>query len=433
MHDCGMPKRKTKKAPARRLDWKDATIAVLWLLLWTTNRRRVKPHFDLEDRTDVNSMVPSLIGLTEGAIDPGNRVEILQNGAYFDRLLRDIRDAKSSIHIESYIWWTGDICVDVAEALAESARRGVEVRLLVDYSGASRMDRKLVHLMRDAGCDVRKFHPLRVSNIGRMNNRTHRKIGIFDGRIGYIGGHGIAEQWTGNAQDKDHWRDTFVRMEGPVCNTIQGVFTENWIEETGLVPAGAKYFPKLERVGNTDAHVAFASPRGSISAVQMLYYLAIASAEKELLIQNPYFLPHPDAIEEMKEAVKRGVDVRIMLPSANVIDTPIVQHASHHHFGDLLENGVRIFEYKRTLLHQKVIIVDQTWSCVGSTNFDDRSFELNDEVSVGFTDPDVAQQLRKAFFDDMKFAQEVDFDEWRKRPVKHKLLDGAAYLVRREL
>jgi len=276
-----MVKRRTKKRAQRRfrLGWKDATIAILWLLLWTTNRRRRKPSFDLADRTDFDTMVPSLIGLTAGAIDPGNRVEILQNGAYFDHLLRDIAGAKTSIHIESYIWWTGDICIRVANALADSARRGVEVRVMLDYSGASRMDKKLVRLMREAGCQVRPFHPLRISNIGRMNNRTHRKIGIFDGRIGYIGGHGIAEQWTGNAEDRDHWRDTFVRMEGPVVNTLQGVFCENWIEETGHVPAGEKYFPKLEPVGQTDAHVAFASPRGSISAVQLLYYLAIASAE----------------------------------------------------------------------------------------------------------------------------------------------------------
>jgi cardiolipin synthase A/B len=423
-------RRRNRKFP---LGWKDAAIAILWLLLWTTNRRRIKPSFDLTGRTNVEGIVPSLIGLTEGAIDPGNRVEILLNGRYFDRLLQDIAVAKESIHIESYIWWTGDICVRIAEALARKAREGVEVRLMLDYSGSSRMDHKLASMLREAGAEVRLFHPLRVSNIGRMNNRTHRKIGVFDGRIAYIGGHGIAEQWTGDAQDKDHWRDTFVRMEGPVANTVQGVFCENWIEETGKVPAGEKYFPKLEKVGKTDAHVAFASPRGSISAVQLLYYIAISAAEKELLIQNPYFLPHEDAIDELKKAVERGVDVRIMLPAARVIDAPIVQHASHHHFGDLLKNGVRIFEYQRTLLHCKIMIVDGTWSCVGSTNFDDRSFQLNDEVSVGFTDPEVAQRLREQFFEDMKQTREIRFDEWRRRPWKHKLTDGAAFLFRHEL
>jgi len=416
-----------------RPGWRDAAIAVLWLFYWNTNRRKVKPKFELSDRRRPEGMVESLIGITEGAIDAGNRVEILQNGAYFDRLLEDIAAAKTSIHIESFIWWSGEICDRIGEALVRRAREGVEVRVMLDYSGSSRMERDLRKRMREAGCDVRRFHAPSLGNLGRMNNRTHRKIAVFDGRIGYIGGHGIAQEWTGNGEDRDHWRDTHVRMEGPVVNTIQGVFCENWIEETASVPVGEKYFPKLERVGKTDAHVAFASPRGSMSAVQLLYYLAISFAEKELLIANPYFLPHPDAIDELQRAAKRGVDVRIMLPAAAVIDAPLVQHASHHHFGDLLEGGVRIFEHQRTLIHQKIIVVDRQWSCVVSTNFDDRSFELNDEVSVGFTDPDIAEQLRETFFEDQKSTREVHLDEWRRRPWHHKVMDEAAYLLRREL
>ena len=424
--------RNARSAGSRRFDWHLPLIGALLLLLWTTNRRRIKPNFELSGDGSIENMEPSLIGLTEGAIDEGNRVEILQNGAYFDRLLEDIAAARLSIHIESYIWWTGEICERIADALA--ARAGeVEVRLLLDYSGSLRMDKALMQRMKDAGCQVHQFHPLRVSNIGVMNNRTHRKIAVFDGRVAYVGGHGIAEQWTGNAQDKDHWRDTFVRMEGPVANTVQGCFCENWIEETGEVPAGERYFPKLDRCGDTDAHVAYTSPHGSISSVQMLYYLAISSAHKELLIQNPYFLPHEDAIGAMIEAVKRGVDVKVMLPSASVIDSPIVQPASHHHFGDLLERGVRIFEYQKTLLHQKVIIVDGVWSCVGSTNFDDRSFQRNDEITVGFTDREIARSLREAFFDDMKHAREVRFDEWKSRPWHHKLTDAAAFAFRTEL
>ena len=377
-------------------------------------------------------MVPTLVSLSEGAVDYGNRVEILQNGEFFDRLLDDIAKAKAAIHIESYIWWTGEICERVADALAARGR-DVEVRLLLDYSGSSRMDGRLKKQLKDAKCDLRQFHPLRISNIGRMNNRTHRKVSIIDGRIGYVGGHGIAEQWSGRAQDRDHWRDTAVRCEGPVVTTLQGVFCENWIEETGEVPAGETYFPKLEHCGEVDAHVAYASPHGSISTVQLLYYLAITSARKELIIQNPYFLPHPDAIEELMNAVQRGVDVQIMLPSAEVIDSPLVQHASHHHFGDLLKCGVRIFEYKKTLLHQKVMIVDGQWCCVGSTNFDDRSFELNDEITVGFVDRNMARQLRQAYQDDMRHAEEVHFEQWRSRPWRHRILDGGAFLMRGEL
>ena len=424
-----------KKTRRYRFDWKDLAIAVLWLLLWTTNRRRSKPTFDLSGRTDVEGMVPTFVGITEGALDKGNRVEVLQNGGYFDRLLEDIAAAKSTIHLETFVWWNGDICDRLAAALRKRASEGIEVRLLLDYSGSSRAKRRhdMIESLRDAGCEAHLFHPLRISNIGRMNNRTHRKIAVFDGRIAYVGGHGIAQEWTGNGEDRDHWRDTHVRMEGPVAGSVQGVFCENWIEETGHVPAGEKYFPTLEPVGDFDAHLAFAAPRDSISAVQLLYYVAIGAAQKELLIQNPYFLPHADAIEELKEAVRRGVDVQIMLPSADVIDSPLVQHASHHHFGDLLECGVRIFEYRKTLLHQKVMIVDQSWSCVGSTNFDDRSFMLNDEVSVGFTNPRIANELRETWLDDLRSCREVHFEEWRNRPWWHKVRDGASFLSRREL
>ena len=424
---------RAKNRRAVRLDWKGLAIALLALLLWTTNRRRRKPDFEMSARSDVPSMIPSLVGITEGSIDRGNRVSLLFNGAYFDRLLEDIAAARHSIHLESYIWWKGEICFRIAEALANQARAGVEVRVLLDASGSTRMESHVTKLMKDAGCKVCFFHPLRISNLGRMNNRTHRKIGVFDGRVGYVGGHGIAEEWTGNAQDKDHWRDTAVRMEGPVVNTLQGVFCENWIEETGMVPVGEKYFPQLKPVGDVDAHVAFTSPRGSISSVQLLYYLAIGAAQKELIIQNPYFLPHEDAIEELKEAAKRGVDVRVMLPAAEVIDMPTVQHASHHHYGDLLENGVRVFEYQQTLLHSKVMIVDGVWCCVGSTNFDDRSFQLNDEITVGFTDPRIAQQLRAAYEDDLQHCREIHLDEWKARSWSHKVLDGTAFLGRREL
>jgi cardiolipin synthase len=415
------------------LDWKSFVIGLLTLLLWSTKRRRHKTDFELSGRTSLAGMIPSFVGITEGTVDRGNRVEIIFNGSFFDHLLRDIAVARFSIHIESYIWWQGEICQSVAEALAARAEVGVEVRLLVDASGAATMERHLVKKMKSAGCEVRLFHPLRISNLGRMNNRTHRKIAVFDGRIGYVGGHGIARQWTGQAEDKDHWRDTAVRMEGPVINTLQGVFCENWIEETGHVPVGEKYFPQLEPVGDIDAHVAFTSPRGSLSSVQLLYYLAIGAAQKELIIQNPYFLPHRDAIEELKAARQRGVDVRIMLPAAGVIDLPSVQHASHHHYGDLLKSGVRIYEYKRTLLHSKVMIVDGEWCCVGSTNFDDRSFDLNDEVSVGFTSRRLAAELRAAYEDDLKHAVEIELDEWKSRSLTHKLLDGSLYLGRREL
>jgi cardiolipin synthase len=414
-------------------DWHIPLIGGLAFLLWTTNRRRTKSNFDLSGDGDIGAMTPTLAGITEGAVDRGNAVEIIQNGAFFDRLLEDIDRATGSIHIESYIWWTGAICERLADALAKRARDGVEVRVLLDYSGSARMDGSLKSKMRDAGCCLRQFRPLRLTNIGRMNLRTHRKIAVIDGRVGYVGGHGIAEQWTGDGQDRNHWRDTAIRLTGPVVTTLQGVFCENWIEETGEVPAGEKYFPKLEPCGDVDAHVAYASPRGSISSVQLLYYLAINAARKELLIQNPYFLPHEDAIDSLIAAARRGVDVQVMLPSASIIDSALVQHASHHHFGDLLKSGVRVFEHQKTLTHQKIMIVDGAWSCVGSTNFDDRSFELNDEITVGLIDRGIAAKLRDAYQRDLRDCKEIALDEWRHRPWRHRILDAGCFALRREL
>jgi cardiolipin synthase len=408
-------------------------IVGLMILLWSAERGR-ETQLAVKQQGDFASLLPSIVGLTQASLDSGNQVQLLENGdGFFPLLLHDIAAARQSVHIESYIWWKGEICDRLANALAAKARQGVEVRLLVDASGGHKMDDKLEKLMKDAGVMVRKFHPLRISNLGRLNNRDHRKIMIMDGRIGYIGGFGLAEQWTGHAQDKDHWRDTGLRVVGPVVNRLQGAFCENWIEETGEIPAGERYFPHLGAAGSTQAHVAYTSPNGSISSVQVLYYLAISAAQHEILIQNPYMLPSQDAIDALAAAVKRGVNVRMMVPATSSTDSPIVQHASHHVYGRLMKAGVKIYEYKPTLLHQKVIIVDGIWACVGSTNFDDRSFQLNDEISMGVLDRTIAQELRAAFADDLRHTSEQTYARWHDRGLWHKFIDQLAYLGSSEL
>jgi cardiolipin synthase len=400
----------------------------LTITLWSAERGR-KTHLAVKNAGELAAMLPSIVGLTQSSLERGNTVQLLENGdGFFPLLLRDIEGAKESIHIESYIWWTGKICDDVAAALAAKARQGVEVRLLVDASGGHKMDRKLRDLMISAGCQVRVFHPVRISNLGRLNNRDHRKEIIIDGRIGYIGGYGFAKEWTGNAEDREHWRDTGLRVEGPVVSRLQGAFSENWVEETGEIPAGLKYFPPAAVTGSTPAHLAYTSPTGSVSSVQVLYYLAISAARKSIIIQNPYMLPDDDAIAALAAAVKRGVDVKVMVPATSSTDSPIVQHASHHQFGALLQSGVKIWEFQRTLLHQKIIVVDGVWACVGSTNFDDRSFQLNDEISMGVLDPKIAGQLTAAFEADRRFARQRSLGEWKQRGIWHKTLDGLAYL-----
>ncbi|HVT45237.1 MAG TPA: cardiolipin synthase [Thermoanaerobaculia bacterium] len=406
---------------------------VLILILWSVKRRRdaemhVVRHESLAD------LVPSLAGLTHGSVHEGNDLEILQNGdAFFSRLLEDLRSAKETIHFEAFLWEKGAICDEIAATLAARARHGVEVRLLLDASGSRKMDRRLLTMMQDAGCEVRRFHPHRLSNLGLINNRDHRKIVVIDGRIGYVGGHCISEEWTGNAQDKNHYRDTSVRAEGPIVNSLQSAFTENWSEETGDVLAGARYFPPPRQAGGTAAHLAYVSASGTVSAVQILYYLAIESASERITIQNPYFLPDPEALEALAEAVRRGVEVRVMLPSVRATDSSLVQHASHHHFGSLLERGVKVYEYDKTLLHQKVMVIDGEWASVGSTNFDDRSFEINDEVSLGIIDVEIARQLEEAFERDLEHCIELKLDAWKQRPIGHKLIDGFAYLFNEQL
>lgn len=408
-------------------------LIALTIVLWSAKRKQ-DAVLRVKDAAEVRRLLPSLAGLTQSNADGGNRVEVLQNGdGFFPAILRDIAAARESVHVEMYIWSKSAIGTQLAQLLAQKAKQGVEVRVLVDASGGRDLKGELQKMLEDAGAKVAHFHPVRISNLGRLNNRDHRKLVILDGRIGYTGGHGISDNWTGHAQDKEHWRDTALRMTGPVVNRLQSCFSENWIEETGEIPAGDKYFPHLQPTGSTVAHVAYTSPSGSMSSVQILYYLAIKSAKRELLIQNPYLLPERQAIEALAEAVKRGVDVRVMVPSTDATDSAIVQHASHHHFGSLLKRGVKVYEYKPTLLHQKIIVVDGIWSSVGSTNWDERSFQLNDEVNVGILDAAVATQLRDAFINDLRTAVPRKFDEWQHRSLWHKFVDGLAYLGHAQL
>jgi cardiolipin synthase A/B len=408
-------------------------IVGLSITLWSI-KRKPTTFLQVKNAGDLMSLIPSIVGITQGNLEQGNKVAVLENGdGFFPLLMRDIDAARETVHIESYIWWDGQMPHQLAELLAKKARQGVEVRLLVDASGGHKMSKDTEKIMTDGGVHVARFHPIRLKNLGRLNNRDHRKQMIIDGQIGYIGGWGIADQWTGHAQDKDHWRDTGLRVEGPIVNRLQGAFCENWIEQTGEVPAGEKYFKRLPAAGTTPAHLAFTSPTGSVSSVQVLYYLAIKAARREIIIENPYLLPDRDAIEAMYDAVHRGVSVKVLVPATVATDSPIVQHASHHIFGTLLQRGIHVYEYQPTLSHQKLMIVDGLWSCVGSTNFDDRSFQLNDEISMGIVDANIAGQLKSAFNEDMKHAKERHFQEWHDRSLWHKLIDGLAYLAHGQL
>ena len=406
-------------------------MVILVLIIWSVKRRR-QPRLELEP-TDNDDLQLSIAGLTQGTLVSGNRVELIQNGAFFDRLFRDIAGAKKTINFETFLCKEGEVTRRMTEALLQKAREKVQVRVMFDGSGGKRFGKDDLKRLKEAGVCVAKYHPIRISNVGLLNNRDHRKIAVIDGRIGYVGGHCLVDSWLGDAQDKKHFRDISARIEGPVVAQLQSAFAENWIEETGEVPGGANFFPEIEPAGDVDAHAVWVSSAGSPSSVKLLHYLLIHAAKERITIQNPYFLPDPDARRSLLEAVERGVEVRVMIPAVKATDSPVVQHASHHHFGTMLKGGVKLFEYQHTLLHQKVLVVDGQWASIGSTNFDDRSFELNDEISLVVYNETIARELEQTFEDDLKHSTAVDFEEWATRPVLHKLKDFSAFVFNEQL
>lgn len=408
------------------------TIVVLATMLWTNLRER-KFRVRVPDLDNFEQALPSIAGMTQAVLLPGNSVEVLQNGdGFFPAFLGAIDGARETIHFETYVWWDGDICGQVAKSLAARARDGLEVRVMIDAVGSLKMDHKLFELMKESGCKVARYHPIRLQDIGQLNKRTHRKLAVIDGHTAFIMGHGMAKEWLGNGEDGEHWRDTGVRLRGPIVNPVQSVFSQHWVEEMGEVLVGEKYFPPLERQGEIQVHMLAGAPLGGVSGLELMFKMSIATAQKELIIQNPYFIPDEESVELLRKAAKRGVDVKVMIPGP-YNDSRLVKHAGHHHFGDLLRKGVRIFEYRKTLIHQKIMIIDGIWSHVGSTNLDDRSFDINEEAGVGIVDEGIAKQLREAFEKDLAGCVELKADVWEKRPAWHKALDAACYLLSGQL
>jgi cardiolipin synthase len=404
-------------------------VLVIGLMLWTNIRERTF-KVRVPDIASFDEALPSIAGMTRAVIQEGNSAEILQNGdGFFPALLDAIARAEESIHFETYVWWTGDICDVVAEAFAKRAREGVEVRVMVDAMGGMKMKQSLRDRMTDAGCKVTRYHPIRLIDLGQLNKRTHRKLAIFDGKEAFICGHGISRLWLGHGQDKEHWRDTGVRLRGPIVNAVQSVFAQHWVEETGEVLVGEKYFPPLEPAGKIRAHVLAGAPLGGVSDLELMFKMVIATAQRELLIQNPYFIPDEDSVKLLKRAVARGVEVRIMVPG-EISDSPVVRHAGHCCFQELLDSGVRIFEHQKTLIHQKIMVIDGMWSHVGSTNLDDRSFDINEEAGVGLIDDGIAAELKAAFEEDLKSCREVTVSAWKREQTRwHRAFDRLCSLV----
>jgi cardiolipin synthase len=388
--------------------------------------RRIQQPVEHRYTTDAQEFRHELGTLLGPPILDGNRVANFENGTeIFPAMLAAVRNARQSINFETYIYWSGDIGKEFADALIERSQAGVPVHVLVDWVGSQKMDELLVERMKSAGVRFERYHPLHWYHLVRMNNRTHRKLLVVDGNVGFTGGVGIADQWQGDAQDTEHWRDSHYRIEGPAVAQMQAAFMDNWIKATGQVLRGAEYFPSLERVGGAPGQVFTSSPTGGADSMLLMYLLAISSSVKTIDLSASYFVPDALTRQALIDALKRGVRVRIIVPGKH-IDTEIVRKASRANWGGLLSAGAEIHEYQPTMFHCKTLIVDGLLVSVGSTNFDTRSFRLNDEANLNVYDAPFARQLTAVFEDDLTQAKRITLAMWRERPLLEKIVENAA-------
>ena len=393
-------------------------------------QQRIEHLYGVEDPVFLH-----VIGVLLGPpVVAGNRYQVLVNGdRIFPSMLAAIRGAKRTIDFETYIYWSGEIGRAFADALSERARAGVRVHVLLDWVGSAKMEEALIDELRSAGVEIEKYHPPHWSHLGRLNNRTHRKLLIVDGAVGFTGGVGIADKWTGDAQDPDHWRDTHFRIEGPVVAQMQGVFMDNWIKTSGAVLHGAAYFPELATIeGGGPAQVFSSSPTGGSASMELMYLMAITAATRTIRISSSYFVPNELAVETMVQAMRRGEKLQIIVPGAHT-DTETVRRASKARWGVLLAAGAEIYEYQPTMYHCKVMIVDELMVSSGSTNFDDRSFRLNDEANLNVYDRSFAAEQVKFFKDDLTKSRRIDLATWQARPLRERVVEHLASLLGSQL
>jgi cardiolipin synthase len=389
------------------------------------------PHdFTVGDATFLPSALPGT------PMSTGNRIDILENGVgIFPPMLEAIAGARRTVNFEAYIFWSGSIGSRFRDALIERASHGVAVRVLLDAIGSP--GRKLkasdVDAMKRAGCRVEFFHPRAPWKIWVLNHRTHRRILVVDGRVGFTGGAGFADEWAGDADSPGHWRETQVRVEGPAVRGLQRAFQENWSEVTGEALVGDEFFPALPAAGAASASVVPSSPLAAMSGAGRVYAISLAASTKEVWIANSYFLPDDQTEGLLVAAARRGVDVRVIVPSDRHDDVPATKAGGRASFGRLLEGGVKIFEFQPTMFHPKTMVVDGIFSTVGSANFDERSFHLNEEINLFVYDAAFAARMRESYRADLARCRPYTLAMWRSRPLMKRIGEWLVAPIRSEL
>lgn len=417
--------RADRRAVAGRRALVMLALAALASLTGCTNFYGRGIQYQIEHRYAVSD--PQFLRTLGSLVEPGvlasNRVTTLLNGdQIFPAMLEAIRNAQRSICLETYIYWSGEVGESFTRALIERAQAGVKVHVVLDWIGSRKIEAKLLKRMADAGVQVERYNPLVWYAPTRLNHRDHRKLLIVDGRIGFTGGAGVADIWKGNADAPEHWRDSMYRLEGPAVAQMQAAFMDNWTKTTARVLHDDDYFPPLDPAGDYFAQVFKSSPREGTEDIRMMYLLSIAAARKSIRLSASYYVPDALTTQEFIEACERGVQVEIILPGART-DSPIVKHASRGRWGPLLKAGVKIYEYEPTMFHCKSMIVDDLWVSVGSANFGNRSFRLNDEANLNVYSRAFAEEQVRIFEEDKRRSREVTYDDWRRRSLWERILE----------
>jgi cardiolipin synthase len=394
------------------------------------------PHIPYRLHTRLDCATPDFIDSLKhillSSVHRDSHFEVLTNGAqFYPAMIAAIGKAQHSVNMECYIFRPDDIGRRFMHAMMERARAGVTVTLVVDAIGSFRFGLFAIREMRAAGCRVELYQRLKWYRLARLNNRTHRELLIVDGRVAFVGGAGVGDQWAKGERGKRPWRDTMARVTGPVVSSIQGVFTENWTECCGEILCGSEYFPRLEKCGDTSAILIKSSPSDRATACRVAFQMLIESANRQIRITTPYFLPDASLRAALVASARRGVKIDIIVPGSHT-DQRWVRLVSRRKYNELLRAGIRISEYRAGMIHAKVLCVDDLWSMLGTTNFDNRSFEHNDEVNVAIRDEEMAARLTADFAADLQGCEEVTLDTWKRRPWIEKVIEPFAWILERQ-
>jgi cardiolipin synthase len=407
-------------------------VFIAWLLIVGL----FAPHipYSVHKRLDCSSkhFIHSLNNVTLSSVHHDSHFEVLTNAEqFYPAMLEAIKDARHSINLECYIFRPDRTGRKFMNAMMERARAGVVVTVVVDAVGSLRFGLFAIRELRRAGCRAELYQRLKWYRLARLNNRTHRELLVVDGKVAFIGGAGIGDQWAKGQRGKKPWRDTMARVTGPVVSSIQGVFAENWVECCGEILTGPEYFPDLKKTGDTSTIVIKSSPADRATACRVVFQLLIESARKRIRVTTPYFLPDRSLRKAFVDAAGRGVEIDIIVPGSHT-DQRWVRLVSRRKYNELLRAGIRIYEYRAGMTHAKVLSVDDLWVVLGTTNFDNRSFEHNDEVNVAIRDEDMAARLAKDFGHDLQSCEQITLETWKRRPLFEKVVEPFAWILERQ-